>query len=92
MKSLVVNVCVCNHCVMNGAMQIIESIESLEQLKVQLRLQAQVQIVTSAHVDEKEGSHSDCCPVVVVNNKRIDRATSETVMAEILSQTSKDVK
>lgn len=82
MKKLTVEVCVCTQCVLNGAMHIIESIESLKKLKVQLRMNTQVNIVTSSSL--VEGKHADLAPVVRINGEIIEKATSETVMARIL--------
>lgn len=38
MKRLDVNVCVCTHCVMNGALEIAESVKSLQKLKISFAL------------------------------------------------------
>ena len=52
MKKLTVEVCVCTQCVLNGAMHIIESIEGLKKLKTQLRMNAQVDVVTTSGLVE----------------------------------------
>lgn len=83
MKKITVEVCVCTQCVLGGAMHIIESIESLKKLKVQLRMNAQVTIVTSPCL--VEGKHSDQAPVVKVNGELLERAGSEAVMERIIS-------
>ena len=83
MKKVTVEVCVCTQCVLNGAMHIIESIESLKKLKVQLRLRTQVNIVTSPSL--MDGKHPDSAPVVRINGELFERADSETVMEKVLS-------
>lgn len=87
MKKLTVEVCVCTQCVLNGAMQIIESIESLKKLKVQLRTNTQVQIVTSA--DLVQGKHPEISPLVRINGELIEKADSETVMEKIIAYNQK---
>lgn len=82
MKKISVEVCVCTQCVLNGAMHIIESIESLKKLKVQLRMNAQVAIVTSPSL--VQGKHPDISPVVKINGELIEKASSETVMEKII--------
>ncbi len=90
MKKLTVEVCVCTQCVLNGAMHIIESIEGLKKLKVQLRMNAQVDVVTSSGL--VEGKHPEIAPVVRVNGELIEKASSETVMERVLSQSVRSVK
>ena len=51
MKKITVEVCACTQCVLNGAMHIIESIESLKKLKVQLRMNAQIAIVPTPSLE-----------------------------------------
>ena len=87
MKKLTVTVCVCTECVMNGA---IESIESLNKLKVQLRLNTQIDVQTSKCIGEPK--HGDKSPMVEINGEYIENANAETVMAKIIALTSKDVK
>lgn len=90
MKKLIVEVCVCTQCVMNGAMDIIESIESLKKLRVQLQLNAQIEIVTTTTLGNGTTAHS--APVVAINGEIIEHADSETIMSRIVEMTSKDVK
>jgi len=90
MKKLTVEVCVCTQCVLNGAMHIIESIEGLKKLKVQLRMNAQVDVVTSSGL--VEGKHPEIAPFVRVNGELIEKANSETVMERVLSQSVRSVK
>lgn len=87
MKRLNVEICVCTKCVMNGSMDIIESVEGLKKLKTQLRLNSQINIVTGRFCEKV-----DECPLVCVNGERMEKASSEAVMAKVISFTSKDVK
>lgn len=89
MKRVGITVCVCPDCVLNGAMDIVEAVESLSKLKLQLRLNTQVEISMDSHLDG--GNHSDRAPVVMVNNELFESTNSENVMSKILSL-SKDVK
>ena len=90
MKKLKVEVCVCTQCVLNGAMHIIESIEGLRKLKTQLRMNAQVDVVTTSGL--VEGKHPETAPLVRVNGELIEKANSETVMEKVLSQSVRSVK
>lgn len=90
MKNLKIDVCVCNKCVMNGAMDIIDAVESLKKLKVQLRLNTSIQVATVTGLGG--GKHSDTAPVVSINGETIENAHCETVMSRIISLTQKDVK
>lgn len=44
MKSIRVVVCVCTQCIMNGAMDIIESVESLKKLKYEMRHGVKIEV------------------------------------------------
>lgn len=89
MKKLIVEVCVCTECVMKGAMDIIESIESLKKLKVQLRFNTQIQIVMNKCLGEAK--HGTASPLVKINGELLERANSETVMAKIIGMAQKEV-
>ena len=84
MKKIVVEVCCCTHCVMTGAMDIIDSIESLKKLRNQLRINANVDIVTDKKLEECTGQRK-CCPCVKINNEALYNANSETVMAKVMA-------
>lgn len=90
MKKLVVEVCVCTECVMKGAMDIIESIESLKKLKVQLRMNTQIQVEMSKCLGEaRHGEHS---PRVRIGGEMMEHADSETAMARIINLASQNVR
>lgn len=75
-----VTICNCSNCILNGAEDITEAIESLKKLKVQYRLKATV------HIENKNlGSHPCNAPVVMVNDTVIESARTETVMSRVLS-------
>lgn len=87
MKSLEVKVCVCTHCVLNGAMDIVEAIESLQKLKSQLRFNTSVKIIATESIcADSKGEFS---PLVYINGEALERATSETVTAKIISMISR---
>lgn len=83
MKRLEVKVCACTQCIMNGAMDIVESIESLQKLKNQLRFNASIKVIANESLCHK--NESDISPLVILNGERIERATSEIVTAKIIS-------
>ena len=82
MKRLDVKVCVCTQCIMSGAMDIVESIESLQKLKSQLRFNSAVNIIADKRICEKDSI--DISPLVVINEEKVEKATSETVTAKII--------
>ena len=88
MKKLNVKVCVCTQCVMNGAMEIVESIESLQELKTQLRFGTAIDV--DAHKCLCDGKSADVSPLVIINGERLEKATSEAVMSKIISLISKE--
>lgn len=87
MKRLQVQICACNKCIMMGAMEIMENIESLKKLKTQLRLQTQIDV----SMDQKLcGELEDgAAPVVIVNGEIIERATPEIVMEKVVQLTQR---
>lgn len=86
MQKLEVKVCVCTQCVMNGAMDIVESIEGLQKLKNQLRFNMTIKVSANECLCEKG---DDVAPLVTINSERIEKATSEIVTAKIISLISK---
>jgi len=85
-KKIKVEICVCTQCVMNGAMDIIESIEGMQKLKTQIKMNTQIEIATNKHIGE--GKHSDKSPIVKVNGEIIENADSQIVMSKILKMTA----
>ena len=88
MKRLDVKVCVCTQCVMNGAMEIVESIESLQELKNQLRFDTAIEVSASECLCDHE--KGDFSPLVIINGERMEKATCEMVMSRILAMSAKE--
>ena len=84
MKKMTVEVCVCAECVMNGAMDIIEAIEGLQELKTQLRFNAQISVESVSCIGEPQ--HAGKGPYVRVNGDILEKANSETVMSRVISE------
>ena len=78
-----VEVCVCTQCVMNGALDIADSVESLKKLKSQLRLKSNVHVDASRGICDKD--KHDCSPLVIVDGERLEKMTSEMVMSKVIS-------
>lgn len=76
-----VKVCVCSHCVMAGAMDIISSVKSLKKIKPESARTMQLETVSC-----RSGcGHDLSSPVVYINDEMMENATTQTVMAKILS-------
>lgn len=82
MKKLNVEICACNRCIMMGAMDIRESIESLSKLKVQLRLNTRVDLVMEKRICKELGE--DVSPVVKINGEYMTKANPQSVMEQII--------
>lgn len=87
MKKLIVEVCACNRCIMMGAMDIIDNVESLKKLKTQLRLNTQVEIIMERRICKDLGD--DVSPVVLINGEIMLRATPQSVMEQIIKLTQR---
>ncbi len=91
MKKIQVDVCVCTACVMNGSVNIIESIESLRDLRDQLNdgLEAQlakrsgeIEVTTNKCLGGEP--HPGKSPMVSINGEVFAKADSESVMSHII--------
>lgn len=88
MKKVHVEVCVCTACVMNGSVEIMESIESLRQLREEMEdgymieEKHELEISTNKCLGDK--SHEEESPMVSVNGKVFSNADSESVMSYII--------
>ena len=87
MKKLNVAICACNRCIMMGAMDIRENVESLKKLKTQLRLNTQVDLVMSRRICQNLGE--EISPVVSINGEVMTNATPESVMEQIIKLTQR---
>lgn len=89
MKKIKVEVCVCTGCVMNGATEILEAIESLQELKEQMipdvNEESSFEIITSKCLDGKQ--HHEQSPLLYIDGEIFSRANSETVMSHLISMT-----
>ena len=79
MKKVEVKVCVCTACVMNGSVEIMESVESLRHLREQME---DGDMITDKCLGGV--SHEADSPMVEVNGKVFTKADSESVMSYII--------
>lgn len=90
MKKIHVEICACTACVMNGAMDLMESVESLETLHDEMEdgfmtePQGELEVVTNKCLGGVP--HQEDAPVVSVDGKAFKRADADTVMAYIVEQ------
>lgn len=85
METLKVQVCVNTPCMIRGAMDIIDQIETLNDIVDDLQLSKSIEIIP---VKELQGSDDPAnCPVVEVGDKLICNASAENVMEVILDET-----
>lgn len=89
MDKIKVEVCVCTGCVMNGAINIIESIESLQDLKRQLNNNAdddsEYEVELSTNKCLGACSHPEMFPYVIINERPFPKASTENIMSAIIS-------
>ena len=88
MKKVKVEICVCTSCVINGSVEIMESVESLKHLREQMEdgyaasPSGEIEITTSTCLSGKpHGEHS---PMVKVNGQLLQKTDSESVMSTII--------
>lgn len=88
MKKVEVKVCVCTACVMNGSVEIMESVESLRHLREQMEdgdmIQGKHELIVTTDKCLGEGPHEADSPMVEVNGKVFTKADSESVMSYII--------
>lgn len=88
MKKVEVKVCVCTACVMNGSVEIMESVESLRHLREQMEdgdmIQGKRELIVTTDKYLGGVSHEADSPMVEVNGKVFTRADSESVMSYII--------
>ena len=83
MKKVKIEVCSGSECVMMGSMDIIEAIEGLKQVKQQLKLKAQIEIVPGKCLGPCK--NENLAPVVKINDELITQATGDMVMSKIIA-------
>lgn len=81
MKKVNLEVCVCTECVMMGAMEIIDAIESLKSLETDLYKDLDIEVKTASSVCAPKKPHAS--PVVKINGERYEKSNSATIMAKI---------
>mgnify|MGYP005765659299 FL=1 len=86
MRTITVEVCVCTQCVLHGAMNIIEAVESMRQLKYEMRHKTRVELSTIS------ARHPEGSPLVKINGEAMESATCQQVMESIVSYVSKSTK
>lgn len=88
MKKVEVKVCVCTACVMNGSVEIMESVESLRHLREQMEdgdmIQGKRELIVATDKCLGVVSHEADSPMVEVNGKVFTKADSESVMSYII--------
>ena len=89
MKKIKIEVCVCTACVMNGSVNIMESVESLRDLREQMEdgfstePKSWIEIVTDKCLGGK--SHEQDAPMVAINGEVFPKADAESVMARVIA-------
>lgn len=91
MSLLNIEICVCTECVMNGAMDIMDSIEHLTSMSDYLEDQYDTDIEIVIHPVKSlgESKHGALSPKVAINGIIFENATSSTIMAEIMNKMKK---
>lgn len=93
MEDLVIEVCVCTECVMDGAMDIMESIDELKEIYGDLQEDYDTDIKINV-IPVKclgEAKHGDHSPRVSINGEILENANNQTVMAEIIKRMKRDM-
>jgi len=86
---ITVEVCVCTECIINGAMNIIDSVEGLRELEGELgAYDGMVDVNAGPCLYDK--SHTGNAPVAIVNGEVLLKASQETVMAKIMELLEKN--
>lgn len=83
MNRIEVKVCACAECVMNGAMDIVDTVESLQSLKSLLRLNSKVTVIANERLCPR-GDVSGS-PRVMINGEVFEKVDSETVAEKVIS-------
>ena len=83
MKKVKLEVCVCTECVMMGAMEIIDSIESLKTLEMETDLYQNLDIEVKTASSVCAPKKSNASPVGKIDGERFEKANSATIMAKI---------
>ena len=93
MENLNIEICVGTKCIMNGAMDIIQSIENLKEISGELSEEYNTNIeinITTVKCLE-EGNHDCNSPRVSINGEIFNNTNSETIMARIIEEMKRGV-
>lgn len=82
MKNITVELCVCPKCVMHGAMDLLENINSIKKMK-SLRNKYSMKITTAPCLDGCQ--HDGNRPVVSLNGEILENEKENEVMSRILN-------
>lgn len=84
MKELKVEVCGCTECVMKGALELADSIDSLKKVKKFLGYEGDIRL----SMDKSLGSpkHGEEAPLIAIDGELLTNADSETVMEKIVEK------
>ena len=83
MNKLEVKVCVCSSCVMKGAIDIIDSIENLNEVRDITHLNCNIEIKPVKCIGFP--NHGKKSPIVQIGDSIIENANMETVMSHIMA-------
>lgn len=84
MGELKVEVCGCTECVMKGAMELADSIESMKKVKGWLGYDGTICVTMDRTLGEPR--HGDDSPLVAIEGEIVRHADSETVMEKIVEK------
>lgn len=84
MKELKVEICVCTECVMKGAMELADSVESLKKVKKHLEYEGEIFIQMDKCLGQAK--HGQESPLIAVDGELLRNADSETVMEKIVEK------
>jgi len=92
-QTMDIEICVCTECVMDGSMDIMQSIEELKEMSSELEEKYNTDIeikITPVKClgKNKHGIHS---PKVSINKQVFENTDSQTIMAEIILLMKKEV-
>lgn len=84
MSELRVEVCGCTECVMKGAMELADSIESMKKVRNSLGYDGHICVTMDKALGNSR--HGDDSPLVAIDGEIIRNADSETVMEKIVEK------
>ena len=87
-----IEICVCTECVMNGSMDIMQSIEQLKEMSEELedKYNTDIELNTTPVKCLGKSKHGIHSPKVSINEKVFENTDSQTIMAEIIALMKKE--